>query len=127
MSNCVDIIIPVFNLAPFIEQAVMSVIDQKTDKIAQIYVCNDASTDNTCGIVRQLQTKYSGLITLSTRKNNVGLTQNMRESFELGKSPFVAFLDRDDYWLSKEKTILGHGFIIGIFACQCQREWCAIL
>ena len=92
----IDVIIPTYNTARFIEEAINSVQSQ-TYKPKQIIVIDDGSIDETGRIVAGLKGTSHIPIVYIKKKNggpnsarNLGLTQTSAE--------FVAFLDADDRW-----------------------------
>ena len=55
--NKVSVIIPCYNKAPYVKEAIESVINQTFSDI-EIIVVNDASTDNSAEIIKELEEKY---------------------------------------------------------------------
>ena len=55
--NKVSVIIPCYNKAPYVKEAIESVINQTFSDI-EIIVVNDASTDNSAEIIKELKEKY---------------------------------------------------------------------
>ena len=91
----VDVILPNFNKAKFIEEAINSVLSQ-TFKNWYLYIIDDNSTDNS----KEIIDKFSGLKNV----NIIKLNKNMGPSFcrnyvmRLSKSKYISFLDSDDGW-----------------------------
>ena len=56
--NKVSVIIPCYNKAPYVKEAIESVINQTFSDI-EIIVVNDASTDNSAEIIKELKEKFS--------------------------------------------------------------------
>ena len=102
----VDVIMTNYNKAPYIREALLSILNQKTDKIAQIYVCDDCSTDNSIHEVRTLQMEYPGRITIIQQIRNIGGCQNTAFAYHQGTSDLVASLDADDTWDNENKIEL---------------------
>ena len=57
--NKVSVIIPCYNKAPYVKEAIESVINQTFSDI-EIIVVNDASTDNSAEIIKELK-QYKNL------------------------------------------------------------------
>lgn len=91
----VDVVIPVYNGAPYIEDAVQSVANQ-TYPLANIWVVNDGSTDNTEEILKDLAARDSRIKIVS--KKNGGLSSARNAGILKSTSQLVAFLDADDVW-----------------------------
>ena len=102
----VDVIMTNYNKAPYIREALLSILNQKTDKIAQIYVCDDCSTDNSIKVVQRLQEEYPGRITLIQQMRNIGGCANTAFAYHQGTSELVASLDADDTWDNENKIEL---------------------
>jgi len=87
-------IIPLYNGAEFIEEALTSVISQTLEP-AEIIVVDDGSTDEGPDIVRRLATTHR--ITL-IRKENGGQGSARNLGVRHTSCPLIAFLDQDDAW-----------------------------
>ena len=91
----VDVILPNYNKAEFLEEAINSVITQ-TYKNWHLYIIDDHSNDNSLEIID----KFSGLKNV----NIIKLNKNKGPSFcrnyvmRLSKSKYISFLDSDDSW-----------------------------
>ena len=89
----VSVVIPTYNRAGFIAQAVQSVLDQ-TGINSEIIVVDDGSTDNT----RQVLEQFNGKIRyLATENQGVAHARNTGMKASVGK--YIAFLDSDDLYL----------------------------
>jgi glycosyltransferase involved in cell wall biosynthesis len=93
----VSAIIPTYNCAHLLAQAIESAINQ-SHKLQEIIVVDDGSTDRTEECVRPYlsQIRY-------VKQENRGLAGARNRGIRESTSDFVAFLDADDVWLS-EKT-----------------------
>ncbi len=93
----VDVIIPAFNAARFIEDALHSVLQQSwlPDRII---VVDDGSTDDTAERVRGVGSARIELLSVEhggvSRARNIGVKRSTAD--------YVAFLDADDRWLAKK-------------------------
>ena len=94
-QSIVDIILPNYNKFSFLEEAILSVINQ-TFKNWHLYIIDDHSTDNSCSIIE----KYSGLKNIT----QIRLNKNMGPSFcrnygmRISQSKYISFMDSDDSW-----------------------------
>jgi glycosyltransferase involved in cell wall biosynthesis len=86
------VIIPTFNRAPLLERAISSVLAQ-TVAPAEILVIDDGSTDDTASLCA----KYGETITY-VRQPNGGVAAARNTGIRRASSPWIAFLDSDDYW-----------------------------
>jgi len=90
----ISVVIPVFNAAPYIAQAIDSVLSQ-TLPPDQILVVDDGSTDATPEIVQRYQPRVQYL-----RQANQGPGAARNLGLRESKGDLLAFLDSDDLWLS---------------------------
>jgi glycosyltransferase involved in cell wall biosynthesis len=86
----VAVIIPTFNGAATIAEAVQSVRGQEVDH--DILVIDDGSTDDTPRILEQLAVRFM-------RQPNAGPAAARNLGLQETRSTFVAFLDDDDLWM----------------------------
>lgn len=94
--DLVSVIMPCYNAAPFLEQAVMSVMDQTHPEV-ELIVVDDGSSDNSADIVKHLASDHAGKIKLSLR-NQEGPYVARNHGLSHASGEFVAFLDADDWW-----------------------------
>lgn len=96
----VSIIMPSFNSARFLDEAVQSVVDQSF-KNWELLICDDGSSDSSIQIARKWSERDSRIFSLRNkmRKGVVG-TRNTCLSKAQGR--YIAFLDSDDVWLPKK-------------------------
>jgi glycosyltransferase involved in cell wall biosynthesis len=92
VNETVSVIIPVFNGARFIEQALASIAAQHHDRLEAIVV-DDASTDRTREILRSRQDMM-----LIEQPVNCGPSVARNRGLERATGEFIAFLDSDDLW-----------------------------
>lgn len=93
MSSSVSVVIPTHNRAHLLGAAIESALAQ-TSPPEEIIVVDDGSTDGTAELVRSF-----------TRKNVRYVWQPRRErsaarnvGIDLARTPWIAFLDSDDFW-----------------------------
>ena len=92
----VTVIMPAYNAAGFIQQAIESVLCQTVSDL-ELLVIDDGSVDETRQIVEQLCARDCRVHLLINEKNlGAGGTRN--RGLEMSKSPYTALLDSDDYW-----------------------------
>ena len=92
----VSVIIPTFNRAKFVTDAIESVLKQSYENIEMIIV-DDGSTDETPPLLQ----RYSDRAQL-IRTENRGVSAARNTGFKQSKGELVCFLDSDDYWLEKK-------------------------
>ena len=92
----VFIIMPAYNVATYIEEAIRSVMDQ-TYSAWHLLVLDDGSTDNTVEIVQRLAAQDPRVV-LYRNEENLGAARTRNRGFDLCGDGYVAFLDSDDVW-----------------------------
>lgn len=92
-----SVVMPAWNAARFIEEALRSVLDQ-TVQPTTIVVVDDGSTDET----GRLAAAFDPSVTV-LRRHHAGVGLSRTAGVVATTSEFVAFLDADDVWLP-EKT-----------------------
>ncbi len=96
-SSLVSIIMPAYNSAAFISEAIQSVLDQ-TYQNWELLIIDDASTDKTHSNYEVFQNKDSRIkLFKNTSNQGAGITRN--KGIEEAKGVYIAFLDADDQWL----------------------------
>jgi glycosyltransferase involved in cell wall biosynthesis len=89
----VSVIIPTYNRAHLITEAVESVLAQ-TYQNFELIVVDDGSTDNTGQVLRSFGSKIQ-LIS----QNNLGVAEARNIGIKTARGVYIAFLDADDLWL----------------------------
>lgn len=86
-----SIIIPVYNAESFLEEALNSIINQKTKYSYEIICINDGSTDSSLDILK----KYNkNIIIINTKNLGAGAARNKGLIHAKGK--YISFVDSDD-------------------------------
>jgi glycosyltransferase involved in cell wall biosynthesis len=93
MLPLVSVIIPAFNSAQFLADAVESVFAQ-TYSAVECIVIDDGSTDHTQELLSELLKLHPGLKT--AKKNNGGLSSARNMGMRESTGVFISFLDADD-------------------------------
>ena len=96
-KTLVDVILPNYNKAEFLEEAINSVITQ-TYKNWHLYIIDDNSSDNSEKIID----KFSNLknVTIIKLQKNKGPSFCRNYATRISKSKYISFIDSDDSWLS---------------------------
>lgn len=92
-SSSVTFLIPCFNGAPYIEEAIRSCLSQ-TRPPEQIIVIDDASTDESSRILEDFARR--GEITLMVNPENIGKAASLNRALDLVATSYVAMVDADD-------------------------------
>jgi glycosyltransferase involved in cell wall biosynthesis len=92
----VSVVIPAYNAAWCIRRAVDSVLKQDFRDF-ELIVVDDGSTDDTAAILAG----YGDAVRVISKPNG-GLSSARNAGIAVAKGVYVAFLDADDWWLSKK-------------------------
>lgn len=94
MTNpLISVIIPAYNRAYYVRQAVKSVLEQ-THRCCEVILVDDGSTDDTRQVLTPLMDRIHYLY-----QENQGLSAARNRGLSVVQGDFVAFLDADDYLL----------------------------
>jgi glycosyltransferase involved in cell wall biosynthesis len=94
----VSVLIDTYNHERFIEQAIVSVLEQDfAPREREILVVDDGSTDNTPAIVRKFVPRVRYL-----RKDNGGQASAFNAGIPETRGEIVSFLDGDDWWVPEK-------------------------
>ena len=91
-----EVIIPAFNAAETIADAVRS-LNQQTVPPERIFIIDDGSTDHTY----EVATKLAGSISVIAQVNQ-GPAAATNAGLERVTAPFISFLDADDVWVPEK-------------------------
>lgn len=96
----VSVCIITYNHGKYIEQALLSALQQRTDFDFEVIVSDDASTDDTLQVIRNVAVHYPKLRVLAHPKNLGGYGgENYLTVHNAARGEYVAHLDGDDFWL----------------------------
>jgi len=97
----VSVIIPVWNGATHVGEAIRSVLQQSRPP-REILVVDDGSTDATAEVVRS----FHGVTLIQKENSGVGPARNA--GVQLSSGDLLAFLDHDDLWLPEKLALQVH-------------------
>ncbi len=89
----VSVIIPVYNVAPWLAECLDSVLGQDYENL-QIICVNDGSTDSSLEILEKYAAKDSRILLLN--QENKGLSAARNRAIENADGKYISFLDSDD-------------------------------
>lgn len=94
-----SILIPTYNYGEYLSQAVKSILSQSFSDF-EILISDNASTDNTHHLVKELSTT-DNRIGYFCQPVNIGMVANWNWCLQNAKGEYVLFLFADDYFLSE--------------------------
>jgi glycosyltransferase involved in cell wall biosynthesis len=97
MREGVSVIIPCYNAAKYLREAIQSVLDQQYDGPLEVVVGDDASTDGS----REIALSYGPPVRVVDKPPGVkgNAAANRNRCIRASTQPLVAFLDADDVFL----------------------------
>jgi glycosyltransferase involved in cell wall biosynthesis len=94
----VSILIITYNQEHFIAEAIESAASQSYENL-EVIVADDCSTDETPGIIREFEERYSGRVMGVFGEKNVGVTGNSNRALNSCSGELIAFQGGDDVLL----------------------------
>jgi glycosyltransferase involved in cell wall biosynthesis len=97
-----SIILPCFNAALYVEEAIYSVISQIA-KDDELIIIDDASTDSSLEVIERSK---DSRIRLIKRQKNGGIGVARNDGLKIAQGHYIDFIDADDYWSSHRYEII---------------------
>jgi glycosyltransferase involved in cell wall biosynthesis len=99
----VSIIVPCYNQGKYVDQAILSALNQSWENL-EVIVVNDGSADNTHDVCL----RFKSIIYIS--QENKGLSSARNVGFSRSSGEYIIFLDADD-WLQPEAITINYKFL----------------
>ena len=94
MSDLVSIVVPVYNVASYLDKCVKSIVQQSYKELEVILV-DDGSTDHSSEICDCWAMKDERIHVI--HKSNGGLSDARNVGFAITSGKYISFVDSDDY------------------------------
>ncbi len=104
----VSVVIPTYNRAHLVADAVRSVLDQQGVEV-EVAVVDDGSTDNTSDVLAELARSDSRVMAL--RQENAGPSAARNTGIAATTAPLVAFLDSDDLMVPADRLAIQAAYL----------------
>lgn len=116
----VTVIIPTFNRSKMVSRAISSVLAQEV-KDFHLIVVDDGSTDET----REALASFGDRLRHVRHPYNQGVSAARNTGIRLADTPYVAFLDSDDFWMREKlkEQICFFDENPAAVACQTEETW----
>jgi glycosyltransferase involved in cell wall biosynthesis len=88
----ISVIMPVYNTAPFLKEAIESILHQ-TEKDFELIIINDASTDNSLEVIHSISDPRIRMI---NNEKNLGLAVSLNKGIRSATGKYIARMDGDD-------------------------------
>ncbi|MBV1922382.1 MAG: glycosyltransferase family 2 protein, partial [Pseudomonadales bacterium] len=99
----ISAIVPTYNNANFIEDAINSILVQ-SHSVDEIIIVDDGSTDNTAAVIDAITKKTTHKI-IYIQQDNQGPSSARNRGIEAASGDWLAFLDADDLWTPEKITL----------------------
>ncbi|MDZ4764136.1 MAG: glycosyltransferase family A protein [Chloroflexota bacterium] len=96
-SPLISVIIPTYNYAPFLPEALDSIIAQAYSPL-EIIVVDDGSTDDTAVVIARYQAHLGEMLRFVRRDAPSSPAAARNAGLEIANGSLIAFLDADDVW-----------------------------
>lgn len=96
-EELISIVVPIYNLELYIEDCILSIINQ-TYKNIEIILINDGSTDNTLNIITKIS-KYDSRVKIISSVNQ-GCSNARNLGIDVARGNYIVFVDGDDICFS---------------------------
>ena len=99
----VSIIIPVYNTESFVEEAILSILNQTLSE-TEVIVVDDGSTDSSLEIIKTLADTDSRIKVFSQRNQGQSVARNL--GLSIVKGEYIYFMDSDDILEKRHLSML---------------------
>ena len=103
MQPKISVIIPIYNVARYIERCAISLFEQTLDSIEYIFI-NDCTQDDSMSILTRVIARYPkriGQIHIHNLPQNQGLPNARKVGISLATGEYIAHCDSDD-WIDRD-------------------------
>ena len=102
-KTILSVVVCTFNRRLLLEEALESVMQQKTTFPFEIIVGDDCSSDDTRSFLESYREKHPNKVVLSFMAENSGIGANWATALLKAQGRYVAFLDDDDFWTDNRR------------------------
>ena len=90
----ISIILPCYNAEEYMDQCILSLLNQTKEKI-QIILVNDGSTDNSSNIINHYAEKNATIVVVN--QPNQGLASARIAGYKVARGKYIGWVDADDF------------------------------
>jgi len=91
-----SIIVPIYNVEPYVERCLRSLEDQDIPKNDYEIICiNDGSPDSSRDVVEHLQSEFNNIVLVD--QENQGVSRARNNGIDKSGGRYIMFIDPDDY------------------------------
>lgn len=107
----VSVIVPIHNSISYIKKCVVCLFEQTLKEVEYIFV-DDASTDNSVNIIKEILKKYPNRVSqckFICNKENLGVSSSRNKGLMVASGEFISFCDNDD-WMDKNMLLFMYNY-----------------
>ncbi|MCA9348508.1 glycosyltransferase, partial [Candidatus Saccharibacteria bacterium] len=119
-SVTVSIVCTNYNKGKWIAEAIDSFLIQDCSFSYEILLIDDASTDESKGIIKDYAEKYPKIIRAFYNKKNLGITKTWIKICKEARGKYIARCDGDDYWIDEHKLQKQ----VNLLESSADSQWC---
>ncbi|MBF9014416.1 MULTISPECIES: glycosyltransferase [unclassified Oceanispirochaeta] len=93
INSKISVIIPVFNVEKYVENALNSLFNQSYDKL-EIIIINDGSTDNSLNIINEVTVGFPNCNIITTKNSGYGKACNV--GLKIATGDYISIFEPDD-------------------------------
>ncbi len=93
MDELISVIVPIYNVAPYVEKCIRSILAQTYSKI-EVIIVNDGSTDDSLQIVRNIEKEEERIRIIDVSNGGPARARNI--GLDAAKGKYILFVDGDD-------------------------------
>jgi hypothetical protein len=102
-SPLVSVLVLSYNHAPYLPDAIESILKQHTSFPFEIIIGDDASTDNSLAVALDYQRRHPSVVRVLRSAANAGMHANHRRLIGAARGEYLAYCEGDDYWNPVDK------------------------
>lgn len=101
----VSVVMITYNHELFIEESLLSILNQETSFEYEIIVGNDRSTDKTDDVIQNILKNHPKAYRVRYYNNNpnLGVTPNSKKALDMVEGKYMALCEGDDFWIDEQK------------------------
>jgi glycosyltransferase involved in cell wall biosynthesis len=120
MQIKVSIIVPVYNVEKYLEECLLSAVNQNYEN-KEIIIIDDGSTDSSGSIIDKFKSRYPFIQSVKTKNQGQSSARNL--GLEMATGDYILFLDSDDWFENNTvslcvKTIADNNLDIVLFSAD---------
>ncbi|OYP56309.1 glycosyltransferase family 2 protein [Segatella bryantii] len=100
-NKSIALLLATYNGESYLREQLDSLYAQ-TNQDWSLFVRDDCSTDATCSILSEYQTRYGNIVIINNHNKNLGPQHNFMTLLKEVDSEYYMFVDDDDYWFPQK-------------------------